>query len=289
MFSEFPILKLEKKDFPPSLLEIPQVPKELYIRGALPPQEFKKLCIVGTRKCSPYGRDVCEKLVKGLQGYPISIVSGLAIGTDTIAHDMALKYGLHTISVPGSGLGENVLYPRSNITLAKRILENGGCMLSEFQENFRAAIYSFPQRNRIMAGISDAVLIIEAEAKSGTLITARLATEYNKDVLTVPGSIFSNNFEGPLLLLKLGATPVASSDDILDALGIEHTKEFKTKNLFIELSDDEKTLVETIASPKTRDEILESIGWQASKLGQIMTLLEIKGVIKESGGKVYIT
>jgi DNA processing protein len=289
MFSEFPICKIAKKDFPPALLEIPQVPKELFIRGELPPTEFKKLCIVGARKYSNYGRDVCEKLIQGLRGYPISIVSGLALGIDTIAHEMALKSGIHTISVPGSGLDASVLYPRSNTALARSILESGGCMLSEFPNDFKATNYSFPQRNRIMAGMSDAVLIVEAEAKSGTLITARLATEYNKDVLTVPGSIFSANSEGPLLLLKLGATPIACSEDILEALGIEYAKEFKTKTLFLDLSDDEKNLVEIIESPKTRDEILESINWSASKLGQIMTLLEIKGVIKESGGKVYLS
>ncbi len=288
MLEDFPIIKIEKENFPPSLLEIPSPPKTLYTRGQLPHKDFKRLCVVGARKYTNYGKDVCEKLIEGLRGYPISIVSGLALGIDSIAHESALKAGLPNICVPGSGLGENVLYPKSNVGLARDILKHGGCLLSEFEENFMPTPYSFPQRNRIMAGLSDAVLIIEAEIKSGTLITARLATDYNRDVLTVPGSIFSSTSEGPTMLLRLGATPVATSEDILEALGIEFEKEFKTKTLFPDLNDDEKSLVEILLVPQTRDEVINELKWEPSKLGQIMTLLEIKGVIKESGGKIYL-
>jgi DNA processing protein len=289
MLHDFPIKQLDKKDFPLPLLEIPQPPDALYIRGQLPHKDFKRLCVVGSRKYSTYGKDVCEKLIEGLRGYPVAIVSGLALGIDSIAHESALRAELPNIGVPGSGLGEDVLYPRSNTGLAFDILRHNGCLLSEFEEHFKATNYSFPQRNRIMAGLSDAVLIIEAEIKSGTLITAKLATDYNRDVLTVPQNIFSSTSEGPTMLLRLGATPIATSADILEALHIEiKDKEFKTKSLFIDLSDDEKTLVEALHSPLSRDEIISAIGWDVSKLAQIMTLLEIKGVIKESGGKVYL-
>ncbi len=288
MLSDFPIKKLSTEEFPKELLEIPQSPKTLYMRGQLPDKDYKKLCIVGSRKYSNYGKEVCEKLIRGLKGYPVVIVSGLALGIDSIAHEEALRSGIHTIAVPGSGLGENVLYPRSNIGLAQNILENGGCILSEFEENFKATPYSFPQRNRIMAGLSHAVLVIEAEAKSGTLITSCLATDYNRDVLTVPQSIFSVTSEGPLMLLRLGATPVATSGDILDALGIETNKESKTPSLFTDLNDDERVLVGALSTPINRDEIIFETGWEASKLAQVMTLLEIKGVIKESGGNVYL-
>lgn len=289
MFSNYPLKKLSTKEFPRPLLEIPHPPKTLYIRGVLPHPDFKRLCVVGSRKYTPYGKQVCEKLIEGLRGYPIVIVSGLALGIDSIAHESALKAGLPTIAVPGSGLGDNVLYPKSNTGLAFDILRHDGCLLSEFEEHTRAALYTFPQRNRIMAGLSDAVLIIEAEIKSGTLITARLATDYNRDVLTVPQNVFSSTSEGPMMLMRLGATPVATSTDILEALHIEiKNKEFKTKSLFVDLNEDEKLLVETLHSPLSRDEIISTTGWNMSRLAQVMTLLEIKGVIKESGGKVYL-
>ncbi len=289
MFQDFPLKKLDTRDFPLPLLEIPQPPKILNIRGQLPHPDFKRLCVVGSRKYTPYGKQVCEKLIEGLRGYPVVIVSGLSLGIDSIAHESALKAGLPTIAVPGSGLGEDVLYPRSNTGLALDILRHNGCLLSEFYERFKATNYSFPQRNRIMAGLSDAVLVIEAEIKSGTLITAKLATDYNRDVLTVPQNIFSSTSEGPTMLLRLGATPVATSLDILEALHIEiEDREFKTKSLFIDLNDDEKLIVETLSIPKSRDEIISETDWDVSKLTQIMTLLEIKGVIKENGGKIYL-
>ncbi len=151
----------------------------------------------------------------------VSIVSGLAIGIDTIAHKAALKAGLHTLAVPGSGLDRKVLYPSVNRTFADTIIEKGGGLLSEFEAEFISTPWAFPKRNRIMAGLSHSILIIEAEKKSGTLITARLATEYNRNVLTVPGSIYSKNSEGPHLLMRLGATPITCPEDLHEALGFD--------------------------------------------------------------------
>ncbi len=156
-----------------------------------------------------------------MRGYNVTIISGLALGIDGLAHKAALKAGLKTLAVPGSGLDATVLYPRSHLQLAEEIVRNGGALLSEFKPQTQAATWTFPKRNRIMAGLSHAVLVIEAELKSGTLITSKLATEYNRDVLTMPGSIFSSTSEGPHMLIKLGATPVTASEDILRTLGIE--------------------------------------------------------------------
>src|SRR3989344_3312525 len=186
----YTIRELQKGEFPPLLDEIPDPPKKLNCAGNLPYPENKILCIVGARKFTSYGKEACEELIKGLRGYPITIVSGLALGTDSIAHRAALANNLQTVAIPGSGLNPDILYPRSHLRLAEEIIENGGGLLSEFDDDFRATLWSFPQRNRIMAGISHAVFVIEAEIKSGTLITSRLATEYNRDVLTLPGSIF---------------------------------------------------------------------------------------------------
>jgi DNA processing protein len=222
----------------------------------------------------------------GLRGYPVAIVSGLALGIDAIAHEAALEAGLPTIAVPGSGLEADAIYPRTNLSLAKEILKRGGCLLSEFPPEFSATLYSFPQRNRIMAALSKATLIVEAERKSGSLITARLATEYNKDVFTVPGSIFSLTSSGPHLLIRLGATPIASSEELLEALRLSQSKE-KQMPLLTDMSEDEKTVCDMIATPLSRDEILIKLNWPTQRLNMTLTLLELKGAIKESVGKVY--
>lgn len=285
MLEKFPIKKLSS--VPESLLDISPVPKQLYTRGELPPTNSIYLAVVGARKYSHYGKEVCQKLIQGLSGYPVVIVSGLALGIDAIAHEAALQAGLKTIAVPGSGLGEAVLYPRGNLGLAKRILESGGCLLSELDEHTKAAPWTFPQRNRIMAGISKAVLVIEAEKKSGTLITSRLATEYGRDVLAVPGSIFSSLSEGPHLLLSLGAGVTQNSSDILQALGIEEKQSAEEKT-YTDLSTEERSLVELLKTPQARDELAYALRWNTSTLSETITLLELKGIIKESMGKIFL-
>lgn len=270
----------------PQLREIPQPPKKLFTQGSLPPPKNKLLTIVGSRKFSSYGRLACERLISGLRGYPVSVISGLALGIDTIAHKAALDNDIHTIAVPGSGLSEKVLYPASNRMLARAILEKGGLLLSEFEPDFKATVWSFPQRNRIMAGLSDAVLIIEAQEKSGTLITARMALDYNKTVLVVPGSIFEDSSRGTNTLIKHGATPVTSAEDILEALSIEKS-ESETELDLEDLSEIERELVTLLNEPRSRDELLRFSTLSNSDTNAILTLLEIKGYIKETGGKMY--
>ncbi|MEA3398962.1 MAG: DNA-processing protein DprA [Patescibacteria group bacterium] len=210
------IYKLSK--IPEELLEIPHPPKVLYTRGKLPSKEYTYLTVVGSRKYTKYGQEICKKLIAGLKDKKIVIVSGLALGIDTIAHRTALENGIKTLAIPGSGLDNHVLYPKQNRNLAQEIVDNDGCLLSEMKPNEKPTAYSFPQRNRLMAGISKAVLIIEAQEKSGTLITARMAVDYNRDVLVVPGSILSNNSSGNNKLIQQGATPITCSEDILEAL-----------------------------------------------------------------------
>ncbi len=285
MLEKYPVRELH--EIPEALRETPHIPKKLFIRGNLPSEDFILLAVVGSRKFTPYGKEVCEKLIKGLRGFPVAIVSGLALGIDSIAHKAALDAGLPTIAIPGSGLSQKTIYPHSHLSLAKEILDKGGCLLSELEENQNAAPWTFPARNRIMAGISKAVLVIEAEKKSGTMITARLATDYNRDVLTVPGSIFSTNSEGTNLLLKLGATPISSSEDIVEALGIEDQTK-STQKTYSDCSDEEVQIIELLSSPKSRDEICNEIEIEISELSQIITMLEIKEIVKESGGKIYL-
>jgi len=283
------IREIGKKDFPKRLLEITDPPKKLFLQGVLPPEDSKYLCVVGSRKYSEYGRQAVEKLIAGLRGYPVVIVSGLALGIDSLAHRAALNAGLTTIAVPGSGLDPKVLYPASHKELARKIVAIGGCLLSEFEPNFRATSYSFPQRNRIMAGLSDAVLVVEAELKSGTLITSKFATEYNRDVLTIPGSIFSGNSAGPHMLLRLGATPITSSAELLEALGISLTKPSTLNpNNYSDCSLDEKKVIALLAEPTPRDELIQALGLSASQANVLLSMMEIKGLIKESMGEIHL-
>jgi DNA processing protein len=281
------IFKLEKNSFPILLLEIPDLPEKLYYRGKLPDFENSKfLAVVGSRKYSDYGRNVCEKLISKLSGYDIVIVSGLALGIDGIAHASALKAGLKTIAVPGSGIADSAIYPATHFQLAQNILNAGGCLMSEFDPTQKAAPYMFPQRNRIMAGLSHATLIIEAEEKSGTLITGRLAMEYNRDVLTVPGNIFSENTKGPHRLIRDGATLIRNADDILEVLNLKKEDE-AIEVEFADCSEEEIQILEILTEPISRDDIIEILDIPTSKLSSLITSLEIKGLVKESLGKLY--
>jgi len=281
------IYKLKPEQFPEGLNEIPQPPKALYIRGKLPNEDMVYLAVVGSRKYTSYGKDICEKLIRGLKGYPIVIVSGLAIGMDTIAHRAALENGLTTISFPGSGLDNTVLHPRSNIKLAQQIIDSGGCLLSEMEPSWKATLYSFPQRNRLMAGISKAVLIIEAEEKSGTLITARMAVDYNRDVLAVPGSAFSSNSNGTNSLIKQGATPITNSNDILEALGFEIEKTKQTdKEKYADCGKDEMKIIELLREPMERNDLIRELGLPIGPANALLSIMEIKELIKEEMGEI---
>lgn len=281
------IRDLQKKDFPPLLCEINDPPKSLRIVGEIPRTE-KYLAVVGSRKYSEYGKAVCEKLISGLARQSITIVSGLALGMDSIGHRAALQAGLPTIAIPGSGLGEKVLYPRSHLNLAKEIVESGGCLISEFADDYEAHPYDFPKRNRIVAGISNAVLVVEAELKSGTLITSKLATEYNRDVFTIPNSIFSKTSEGPHMLLRLGATPITQSSDIISALGLKpHDNLFK-KNDYKDCSSDEHEIIDLLSEPLSRDEIIRKLGKPVYVTQTILATMEIKGLIEESMGEIHL-
>jgi len=285
-------IKILKKEYwPPLLKEISDPPEKLYIRGTIPDWSQKFLCVVGARRYTSYGKETCEKLITGLRGHPITIVSGLALGIDSIAHKAALAVGLKTLAIPGSGLLPEVIHPRLHRQLADKIVEADGALLSEFEPNFLATFWSFPQRNRIMAGLSNAVLVVEAEKKSGTLITSRLATEYNRDVLTIPGSIFSPNSEGPHLLLRLGATPITSSAELLEALGFKVEAKNSQAQLALTYTDcsaDEKKILALLCEPLARDLLISKLKFPASRTNALLSVLEIKGLIKESMGELHL-
>ncbi len=284
------IRTLSPKQFPALLREINDPPEKLYLEGELPPPESIYLTVVGSRKYSNYGREACEKIIAELAGYPVVIVSGLAVGIDTIAHKSALQARLLTLAIPGSGLGRSVLHPSSNRKLADEIIEAGGALLSEFPENYPAGLHTFPRRNRIMAGLSKAILVIEAGEKSGTLITAKLATDYNRDVLAVPGSIFSAGSLGTNNLIKQGAAPVCSGRDVLLALGFDLPDENGQQKLDLQnLSATEKKVYEILKiEPLPRDELIRNLNLPISEANVLLATMEIKGIIKEMMGELRV-
>ena len=278
------IRELKKSEWPKQLLEIPQPPKRLWVRGTLPSAETKLLAVVGSRAMTRYGQEACEKLITGLAGYPVSIVSGLALGVDTCAHKAALAAGLHTLAFPGSGLDDSILYPRSNRAFAKEILAKGGGLMSEYEPKTPSHVRYFPERNRLMVGISDAVLVIEAGEKSGTLITARLASEYNRDLLCIPHRIGDPHAFGPHLFIRLGAALIADSLHILEALHITPREGASTGVAPSDLEDAELVIWNMLEESMTRDEILRSAGTNVGESLTALVALELRGLIREEFG-----
>lgn len=277
-----------KENWPKLLLEINDPPQKLRIWSEEPTPGNKLLAVVGSRKYSSYGAEACRTLIQGLVGYPITIVSGLALGIDSIAHRAALDSGLQTIAIPGSGLSPKVLHPRSHVPLAEEIVEAGGGLISEYDDEMPAGVWAFPKRNRIMAGICHATIVIEAEKKSGSLITTRLATEYNREVGAVPGPIHSSVSEGPHMLIRLGAALIRDSEDILELLGLRqegHDTLFDVSDL----SKEEAVLIKLLEKPMERDELVRNSKLEISQANAILSLLEIKGLIKEELGEVRKT
>ncbi len=270
------------KEFPPLLNEIPQPPKTLWVEGNLPSPELTLLAVVGSRHYTTYGQQVIESLIAGLAGYPIGIVSGLALGIDALAHEAALRASLYTLAVPGSGLHPSVLYPATNRRLARRILDYGGGLLSELPPETRAALWTFPQRNRIMAGMCTATLLIEAGEKSGTLITARMAVDYNRELLVVPGSIFSSTSRGCHQFLKLGATPITTAADILEALHIEQRAD--TAETSLNLSPEAILVLTHLREPTDRDTLIRALDVPTAAAAMILMQVELEGHITVSGG-----
>lgn len=282
------IRDLKPEEWPELLLEINDPPKKLRLWGEPPREGNKLVAIVGARKFTQYGQEVCASLVQSLSGYPVTIVSGLALGIDSIAHRTALRSGLQTIAIPGSGLDKKVLHPHSHVGLAEEIVEAGGGLISEYDDEMPSGAWAFPRRNRIMAGMCHATIVIEAEKKSGTLITSRLATEYNREVGAVPGPISSSTSEGPHMLIRLGAALIRDSEDILELLGLR-SEGHDTLISTDDLTDEEQIFIKLLETPMDRDSLIRASKLDTSTASATLSLLEIKGLIKEEMGEVRKT
>lgn len=275
------------------LLTLHDIPEKIYIQGTLPDFETDEygrltpriLTVVGSRKNTNYGKDVLEKLIKEISDYPIIILSGLALGIDGLAHKEALKNNLVTYAIPGSGLDKKVIYPSAHYQLSKEILEKGGCLMSELEPEIRATQWTFPARNRLMSAMSDAILVVEAGEKSGTLITARMSLELGKDIGAIPGSVFSPTSLGANSLIKDGASPITSGEDLLQLLHLSQTKSEK-ENTELLLDENEQKIFSLLSENIGRDELLIRSNMPLQKFLVTISSLEMKGYIQEEFGEV---
>lgn len=276
--------------YPKRLLHCYDSPMLLFYKGNADLNAQKILSIVGTRNFTPYGKQVCEKIITDLAEQDILVVSGLAYGIDTIAHRSALKHGMKTVGVLAHGLDR--IYPAENKSLAKQMLGEGG-LLTDYKSNTNPDKQNFPRRNRIVAGMCDAVLVIETTLKGGSLITAELANGYNKDVLAIPGRTTDLKSEGCNYLVKTNkAALVNSAADILDFMGWSDTikaKAPKQRALFIELTPDEKVITAVLQKEDIImiDELHAKSGLSSSAVASTLLSLEMHGLILSMPGKRY--
>lgn len=287
---------IAQKDFPPLLREIPDTPEQLYIKGELPNTDMPWIAIVGTRKATPDGILLAKQLAKELAEKGFVIVSGLAMGIDTAAHEGALKGNGKTIAVLGNGLAS--IYPRQNENLAKQIIAQGGALLSEYTPEIPAYPNQFLERNRIVSGLCAATIVIEAPDRSGSIVTARLAGEQGREIFVFPGPAGHPNYAGSHNLIRDGARLVTSVTDILEDLGFEELppqpffKENPSTSLRArdihngasELSPHERAILTVIGSTKKSlsiDKIAELTKLDAAIINPIVALHTLSGTLQE--------
>ncbi len=285
MEEEIKTININDPDYPALLKGISSPPKTLYARGKFISDEAC-IAVVGTRRCSDYGKSAAFSIVQGLIDAGVTIISGLAPGIDTVAHEIAVENGARTIAVLGTGLDKKSIYPQTNVVLADRIVENNGLLLSEYPPGTPGAKYTFPQRNRIISGLSHGVLIIEAKEKSGSLITADWAKKQGRAVFAVPGPIHSQNSRGCNALIKQGALLVDSAEDILKALNIAPRKARPRRAADAD-AEEAKIIGALTEEPLDADKIIIRTGLPAKKILSLLPVMEIKGLIRDLGGGVY--
>ena len=283
------VLTIRDKNYPKLLKEIYDPPQLLYFKGTLENLNEYALAVVGTRKTTSYGRQVAPQIVKDLAQNGIIIVSGLALGIDALAHKAALEVGGITIAVLGSGLARESIYPRANLRLSDEIIANGGALISEYPITAPPLKQNFPHRNRIISGLSLGTLVIEAPETSGALITAKCALDQNRDVFATPGSIYNPTSTGPNNLIKMGAKPVTSASDILDALNIGQISHVIQTRKIIPDTREEEILLKFLSHEHIHiDRMVQLAGLDAATINSTLTMMEMKGKIRNLGGMNYV-
>jgi DNA processing protein len=273
-------------NFPKLLREIPDPPKDLNYLGELPGADEIMVAIVGTRKATAEGKLTAKRIAKDLAEKGLTIVSGLALGIDAAAHEGALAGRGRTVAVLGNGLPE--IYPRQHYGLAKKILENKGCIFSEYAPGTPAMPHQFLERNRIVSGLTLATVIVEAPIRSGSMVTARLAIEQGREVLVMPGPAEHPNYRGSHLLIRNGARLVTDAADIMEDLGLTMPENEKTKAERIgNLTAESRLIVGILKDKKSLsiDKIIELTKLETQVVNQELTFLLFDGVVAEKNGK----
>lgn len=287
------LVRLGDADYPPPLLTIPDPPPLLYARGTYEPRDQLAVAIVGSRRSTTYGARVAERLASSLARVGLTVVSGLARGVDAAAHRGALKAGGRTLSVLANGLAE--IYPPEHTDLAKQIAE-AGALLSEMPMSQRPLAGLFPQRNRLISGLSHGVVVVEATPRSGSLVTARHAIEQNRDVFAVPGPVDSLSSQGCHRLIRDGAKLVETVDDILEEIGplahevrpSEHSTPIRN-TVELTLSDQERTLLGHLGDvPTSIDELILQTGLTAAQVMATLSVLEMRRLVRRLSGQQFI-
>jgi DNA processing protein len=277
----------QSADYPTYLREIPGPPPLLYMQGEMTEIDQWAVAVVGTRRLTRYGRQVTRDLVRGLVRSGVTIVSGLARGIDAVAHKTALECGGRTLAVLGSGLDH--IYPAEHRTLAQRIGEGRGAVLTEYGLGVKPEAKNFPPRNRVISGLSLGTIVVEAGERSGALITANFALEQNREVFAVPGNVNSPASKGTNRLIQEGAKLVMHVDDVLEELNLRMVVEQTAVQLALPESAEEAALLSELSvQPVHVDELSRATGLPSSLVSSTLTLMELKGMAQQVGGMNYV-
>lgn len=273
--------------YPERLREINDAPPVIYMRGQWLPEDEWSVAVVGTRRATAYGRQAAGELTRALAANRITIVSGLARGIDAIAHRAAIEANGRTVAVLANGL--DAVYPPEHAGLAEEIIDRGA-LITDYPLGTKPRSEFFPRRNRIISGVALGTLIVEGDYKSGAMITTRLATEQNREVFAVPGSIFSAQSRGPLSLLRDGATPVSRAEDVMEALNLTMIgAQMDFGRVAPPEKPEERALMEALTrDPRHVDEIVRVSGLAAKEVSATLALLELKGLVREVGSMQYV-
>jgi DNA processing protein len=272
--------------YPPRLKEIEQPPSVLYVRGELLPEDHFAVAIVGTRKVTPYGRQVTEELSAFLAANRVTVISGLARGVDAVAHSAAIKAGGRTMAVLGSSVDR--IYPPENRALAEQMMTRGA-LISDYPVGTAPDASNFPPRNRIISGLSLAVVVVEAGETSGALITAEFAAEQGREIFSVPGSILAPQSKGTNKLIQNGALPLLTPQDLMQALNLTRVGAQKSARKILPADEVEAQLMNTLGDePMHVDEIRNQTGLPVEKVSATLVMMELKGMVRQVGGMNYV-
>lgn len=281
------ILTWADEEYPARLREIDQPPPVLYIRGEYLQDDLFAVAIVGTRKVTPYGRQVTEELASFLAANGITVVSGLARGVDAIAHQTALKVGGRTMAILGSGVDR--IYPPEHRGLAEQMMERGA-VISDYAVGTPPDASNFPPRNRIISGLSLAVVVVEAAETSGALITAEFAAEQGREVFAIPGNIYAPQSKGVNRLIQKGAQPLLTPEDLMQALDLTRVGEQKSARKILPADETEARVLDVLSGePLHVDEIRNLAGLPIEKISATLALMELKGMVRQVGGMNYVS